>query len=247
MKIVNADPFRSGQKNVEDNLPEGEKVLYEFEVIPLDYAVTDYTSPIISISESKFVFSYDLKIEIYELNNIELEFYGDPPKFRMWQQILEGQFSYAPFAPEDFIKMKNFENTSRMSVNEIKRPPKDFVLRKGQFSAKSYQTWAMVQIIRDTKDGRKPNPMLYEMIAGNFTNFNSKPLLLFIIAFIAYLVLKVIVGLGLPNFIGIGLDVAFAFSLIFIAVWTFMSQEQNNKAFLKTYLEYNNFNENNSP
>ncbi|MBD3329081.1 hypothetical protein GF357_01150 [Candidatus Dojkabacteria bacterium] len=238
MKIVDADPFKSGQKNVEDNLPEGESVLYEFEVIPLDYAVTNYASPVISVSQTKLILYYDNKLEIYDLDNIELEYYGDPPKFTMWQQILEGRFTYNPYAPEDLVNLKNFERISKMSLNEVKKPPKDFILRKGQFAAKSYQTWAMVQIIKDSIAHKKPDPMLYEMIAGNFTNFNSKPLLLFILAFIAYLILKLIVGLGLPDILGIILDVGFALGLVFIAVWVFLSQEKNNKAFLRTYLKY---------
>ena len=125
-----------------------------------------------------------------------------------------------------------------MSMNEFKKVPKDFLLRKSNRMARTYQTWAMMQLIKNVQVNHEENDDLYEIVAGNFTRFRRRPFIMFVVILIGYFLLRVISVLWLPLLVGTILDFLFAGVLLYMLYWIISSIEENNRRFRKIFLSY---------
>ena len=235
-KIINL--LKNVRGNIQEILDEDDSILYEFEVAPLDHAIIDTFTPRMTISSKKLIFSYDTTLEIYNLADVQIDISGDTPQFSLIGQLTEGSYTYSKNFPEDFDKMRNNEKLTRMSLNELKKPPRDFLFRRGNAVANSYQTWAMAQLITNVQKHVEDNEDLYEIVAGNFTRFRRRPVILFLVVLLAYFFLRVISQLWLPELISTILDFGFAGVLIAALFWIARSIEDNNRRFKRIFMSY---------
>ncbi len=244
MERLKLDRFTTVEQKIDEYLKENkEEVLYRLEVVPLDYTVNDFSTPEFILTRKHLIFKYDMEIEVWDIIKVEVEYLGDPPKFSLWQQLLEGNVQYTLENYENFKTFKEYENLFKISLSENNGTPKDFLLRKGMQISRSYQTWAMGKVIEqissyEGKFERRSINEINEMLHGNFSQFNKFIFLFFIFIFIIYLALKIVSGMILPEIVSSVLNWSFAGILVGAIIWIFRSQENNNKRFLRTYNKF---------
>lgn len=235
MISIKTDPLKDLDANVRA-ISDGE-IIHTFEVAPVDYNVKDYTTPKFFISSSKLIFSFDDQLEVYNFSEIELEVIGEKPGFSLLRQILERKYYYTGFGNQgtSFEKLKRMELPTRLSLTLPQRVPKDFYWRRSFEIGKSYQTWAMSQIIILHKRGEKIDPLLLEMLEGEFSTFNPKTVLLFTGIFAFYTLLKLTVLKASSEFLDNIFDGLFVVILVGFYIWTVMSINKNLKRFEMLY------------
>ncbi|MCA9374975.1 hypothetical protein KC622_01445 [Candidatus Dojkabacteria bacterium] len=235
MISVKIDPLKSINDNVRMH-SDGE-VKYTFEVAPVDYIVKDYNSPKFYISEHKLIFSFDDQLEVYNLQELELEVIGSKPMFSVFQQILEGRYYYTGYGSQaaSFEKLKKLDTPTRFSLTEPQKVPREFYWRKSFEIGKGYQTWAMAKIIILLKNKQQVDPLFNEMLEGEFSTFNSKTVFLFTATFAFYVLLKITLLKAASEFLDNVFDGLFIIILIGFFAWTIMSINKNLKRFETLY------------
>lgn len=236
------DPMLKPNENVNKLLLKDEKVLYTYNVVPLDYRIVDYSTPKFYITNQRLFFTFDEGLEVYNLDNIEVEIIGSEPEFSIQSLILTQNKLYAASEVSELQKLKLDENLCRLSITEPKQVPKYFLAREGIIISKSFKTWALMQIINNVKIGNLNNSHLVEMMDGYFSAFNQRTMLYFIFAFLAYVVLKIISGLLLPDLVGTILDILFGIIIVFIGYWLWVSVDRNLKKYERNYHTYSKVN-----
>jgi hypothetical protein len=237
MQQYKIDILKTVEENVKAVLKE-DPILYTFNIIPLDYTVSDLTSPKVFISLNKFIFVYDEKLEAHNLNELEFEILGDEPQFKLIQQFTEASYSYNNADNDSFKRLKNDDTFTRLNYFEIGQIPKNIVLRNEYITAKPFQTWAMSQIILNIKNRIKQDPVLDEMLIGNFYKFNTTTIVLFMVVVVSYFALQFIIRATIAGIVSNIIDFLFAVVMIAMGVWTYLSLEKNNKKFYDKYLQY---------
>lgn len=230
MQVYRIDPRISQLDNVKKLLVDKEEILHTYEVVPLDYRISDYFSPKFYITEKRLIFAFDEAIEVFQLDNLEIFTIGMNPEFSVREAVLSSNKLYLPNESAVLDRLKNDENLTRISINEPKQVPKYFLVREGYIISKSYKVWALSQLIQNTKLAIKNNEMLINMLGGFFHTFNQKTLLYFIYIFVGYLVLRILSNFFLRQ-IGIVLDVIFGISVIFMLYWLYITIEKNMKKY----------------
>jgi hypothetical protein len=227
------------REEIKKFLETGEVILHEFEVVPIDYGIQDFRTPKIFITKEKLIFTFDETFEVYLLNELEISIFGEAPKFTVWQQFLEGDFRYEQGDTVGLEKIKASEVIVRFVFNEDKHVPKEFILRKGIIVAKNSQTWAMAQTILNTKNRLNDDPILREIMDGRFTRFNQRTILVFIVIFLGFFVLKLLgVNVDLPDLFNSIIDWIFGIVLIGMIVWTVLSINKNLERYKACYYSY---------
>lgn len=238
MQLYETNPALSEEKNLQILIPEEDEVLNTFQVVPLDYDIYNLSTPKIVLSRTKLLFFYNNYVEVYELSSLNFEILGEEPKFSAWQQTFESKYIYSTNNLYQIMSMRNDITVVRVSIFETGKIPKSFLLRNGKEVARPFQTWAMYQILTNTKNSVSVDTNLNEMVNGYFTTFNNKTVYAFIVALIGFLLLNGIVSLGLPEFIKTVLNLVFGVMCIAMLFWTYKSVEKNNKRFESVYLRY---------
>ena len=159
----------------------------------------------------------------YELNDLEINFVGEMPRFTIINQLLERNLVYQDGIDTGLLELRDSEFILKLSIIEEKQVPKDFVCREGPLVQKSIKTWAMGRIIMNQKAGMQYDPRLREMLQGNFVGFNQKTILYFAIVASIYLLMKVTLIPVLPEMFGSVFDVLFGLILLFMGVWLYLS------------------------
>lgn len=237
MKQIKMDILRTVRENLLDLMIEGELFLHEFEVYPFDYNILDYATPKIYMTNRQLFFTYDEVIEVYDLNTLKFDIYGEDPKFSVWQQWMEGKFYYSYGQEDNLVSLKNADYYTHLVITEPQQIPKEFAYRKGPEIGKSYQSWAMAQQMMNSKNNLPEDPRLEEMLTNNFNKFNGRTIVVYAVVFAVYVVLTRIVGF-LPDIIGTVLDVIFAIITGFVGVWLYRTVNKNYDAFGAIYNSY---------
>lgn len=208
--------------------------LFMFEVTPLDYNIIDLQSPKLWLTKTHLLFTYDEVVEVYDLKELEIDKSTGIPKFTLWQQILEGNYTNTPVSITD---IRQSEDIFKVSIKDKDGTPKYFLLRNKLEIQKNYKQWALMQILLNTKNGVAIQPQLKEMLDGHFASFNTKTILIFIVVFVTYLVLRMLLS-GLADVVGTVMDWAFGGALLFMLYWVYTSIEKNLKRFSELHRTY---------
>lgn len=238
MQLFELNPTLTEEQNIKHLIPEGDEILNTFEVVPLDQNINNLSTPKFILSRKKLLFLFDNYVESQELANLNFEILGEEPKYSAWQQLFESKYRYAPEYLLQFIEMRNDITITRVSVYETSKLPRSFLLRNGKEVGRPFQTWAMYQILINTKNSQTIDTSLNEMCSGYFTTFNNKTVYAFLASFIIFILLTTILGSILPEFIKTILNFIFGIICIAMLYWTYMSVEKNNKRFKNVYLRY---------
>ncbi len=196
MERLKLDRFTTVEQRIEEYLRTNkEEALYRLEVVPLDYTVNNFSTPEFILTRKHLIFKYDREIEVWNISKIQVDYLGDPPRFSLWQQLLEGNTQYTLDNYDKFKTFKEYKNLFKISISENNLVSKDFLLRKGMQITHSYQTWALGRVIEQIKGmgdkfERSSVNDINEMLHGNFSQFNKFILLFFVFIFIIYLEIK---------------------------------------------------------
>ncbi|MCK9369093.1 hypothetical protein M0R04_03985 [Candidatus Dojkabacteria bacterium] len=237
MQSIRRDLTSTLEQNLQKYLPVGEQILHTIDVIPLDTRVANFLSPKLYISKSKLFFVFDEEMDIYDLNSLEISLIGQPPKFDIVPLFLESTFVYSYENRSQLAKFQAKEELTRLSINTIGEVPRYFLVRSNGRSAKSIKTWALMQLTTNIKMGNTDNSQLLEILAGYFSQFNTKTAIYFIASFLIYIVLKLLSSL-LPKLVGTIFDVFFGIILVLVAYWAYISVARNLKRYKNTYFTY---------
>jgi hypothetical protein len=239
VKSVKFDKKKDLQGNIQSLLvPNKDEILHIFEVVPIDHRVRDFSSPKLVLTPSKLFLTFDEVIEIYNLPELEIDVIGSPPRFTIWELILEGSYTYSMENEDQLRNLRTDEILTRVSIAEPNSVSKDFVMRTKSQVDKSYKTWAMGRTIMNTKHGSAPNKILTEMLSGYFSVLNQRTVIAFIASFVAYFVLKPIAYNFLPGFVNSILDIALGGILIFMVWWLYSTGTNNLNRYKSVYLSY---------
>ncbi|WKZ31242.1 MAG: hypothetical protein QY318_00510 [Candidatus Dojkabacteria bacterium] len=237
MISVRLDPLETKEANV-SKAARGEAIITKFEIVPLDTNVIDFVTPTLYLTQSHFIVSYDEILEIYNFGELDIEYLGEVPKFSIVQQFLEGKFYYFADKREDLDKMRAFEELPRMAVTEPNQVPKDFTLRKGFEVQKAYQVWAMTRMIKNYQRNQSSEGMLQEMVDGNFTRFNQKTILAFVVIFVIYLLIRLFLYPIMPDVVNSALNFFFGAVVLALGVWLWLTVSKNLEKFKALYNGY---------
>lgn len=237
MQQLKRDILQNAHDNVVDLLTDGDRIIEEFSVAPYDYSVEDWATPTLFLTRKRLVFSYDESLEVYMLADLELDLYGDPPKFTPWQQWLEGTFYYSREQRESLRTLKIADFYTHLVITEPKQIPREFAYRKGIVLGNTSQSWAMAQMILNQKHGVAPDERLKEMLTGGFTKFNGSTVITFTLMFIGYFILSYFLK-DLDEIVGTVLDVIFGVLVVLMGAWTYKSIEKNLGAYEAVYNSY---------
>ena len=238
MQSVKWDVSRTPEENIKETIGTTEKILYQFEVVPYDYHVENRFTPRFFLSQSKLMLQHDEILEIYNLKDLSFDFFGEPPRFTLWQQSMEGNFQYVNGNEESLNKLKQAESVLRFSFNELNKVPKYFVFRTSTVVQKAFKTWAMAQIIINTKNRAENNVALEEMVGGVFSTFNQRTVLTFATVFTSYFLIRIIANWLIPGLLVQILDYGFALVVIAMGVWLYRSVSKNLKRYEGVYMSY---------
>ncbi len=229
--------YKSIEETVQEMLGPNDRILLEFEALPLDYKVEDINSPKFFVTRNRLVFVYDSMIEVYNLREIGVLLIGGEPSFSLVQQALEYRPDYVssktPLSknldlPDDFL---------RFAIKEQNVLQKEFVLRKGDFSAKSYQTWAFARYLKNLQFG-KVDYRLSDMVAGSFSFFDGIFLVGAFLIFIFYVFITVLFGSFLPEFLIRVIDFLFYIVCIGVLGWILWTVFVNMRGYRRVYEKY---------
>lgn len=237
MKSFKRDLLLRLEEDVSAKIGSEYEPIHRFEVVPLDYNVVDYTSPLLLLYPEHLVFTYDDSIEVYNLDELEIDIIGSPPSFALWQVMIEPSQTYTPTS-EDLFAMRTSEYMLKVSIKPQNMVNKDFLLRSGELVAKSYKTWAMGRILLNHKNKIENNPLLFEMMEGNFQRFNRRTLLYFSGITLIYFMFFILLRGFLPSIINSALDVFFGVILLFMGYWLYVSLDNELKRFRTVYFTY---------
>lgn len=240
MKKVKINLLKTVHQNIQQYMQATDEFVYRFEVVPLDYNVENFETPLLTLTKELLVFSYDETMELYALNEVTISYEGIPPKFTLWQQVFEGKNLYSPAQPDHLQKMRDFDDLPRLSITPVGKVPLSFVPRTNQVVSKSYKTWAVFQLINNLQNHTEVDPILQEMVNGNFTTFNQKGILTFIVSFLLFLGLRTVASWLLPDIASTLLEFAFIAVTIGMGIWVIMTIEKNNKRFHQVFMRYSN-------
>ena len=234
---IKLDPFKTAEQNVFDHMPEGESILYEFQVVPLDYRVKDRGTPTFFVTSKSLYFVYDDLMELFQLSELEMDILGEAPKFSPWQLWFEGKYYYAENMGESFTSLNNSLYYSRFAMNEKGQIPKEFAIREGAMVARAYQSWAMAQTLINLKNGIAHDDRISELFKGSFAKYNKTTVVTFFLVFLLYAIIKGLAGsiLGVFSLI---LDVLFGLASAFMLWWIYSSFDKNLKRFKSVYDGY---------
>lgn len=238
MQTFRYDYNSSLEENIKVITNGTEEILFSFEVVPLDTYVDDISSPTIIFTQNLVIFRYDHIIEASLLSETDIYMMGDEPQFRVFWQLFEPTYFYDRNSPETVYNIKNNEAQTRIYLHAKGQIPKSFVIRDKTKVCKNYQNWASYQKMINHKSGLAQDIKVDEMINGNLSKVNNKTVRIFLIVFFAFVAIKIILSLGLPDIIGTILDFVFGGILIAMGVWTYLSMEQNNKRYYNVFLQY---------
>lgn len=237
MQQIKQDILEPLKVNIEKLLRDNERVVYTYEVVPLDYKIRDYESPLLWATNQRLFFTYDELVEIYEYSEIEMDILGEAPRFNPIQNILEQRYYYSPTTRDSYNQLKNTTFYSRFAFNEAKQIPKEFALRSDTQVALSYQSWAMAQSIINLKNGLPEDKSLAELFKGSFARYSQGMVLVFFIIFIVYVLAKGLLG-SLFDFLNVGLDIAFGIISVYMFWWIYRTTAKNLNRFKAIYNRY---------
>lgn len=224
---------------VQDLFGESDPILLDFDIVPFDYEVKDLMSCRMYISANRLAITVDDMIEVYDLKTLSFQFVGKEPKFSLWEQLLEynmnleaNQFPLSKFGnvPDDFFRFIMYE------PNGI---AKQYTLRKGNASAKAFQSWALVETIKKLQSDDEDMD-LHNMIYGNFSTFDSYFLVIGFVIFVIYALISVLLGGILPDLVKTLLDSFFILVCIVFLGWVIWSMHLNTKRYEEVYKRYRN-------
>lgn len=209
--------------------------LFMFDITPLDYNVIDIDSPKFWLTKTHLLFTYDEVVEVYDIKELEIGKSTGIPKFTIWQQVLEGNYHNTP---ESISEARQSEDVFKVSIKEKDGVPKYFLLRNKLEIQKNYKQWTLMQILLNLKNGVAIEPELKEMLDGHFASFNQRTILIFIGVFIAYLVLRMLLGTLADDLVGTIMDWIFGGVLLFMLYWIYISMDKNLKRFSQLHRTY---------
>ena len=238
MQAIRIDSNRKKEEILKEYLAKDETILHIYGVVPLDYRVANFLSPVFYISSKRLFFFFDEALEIYDLSNLDIDLIGDQPNFEIRKLVLENYPQYAFENRNEIEKLKLTEGLTKISINEPKQVPKYFLVRKSFVIQKSFKTWALYQLLSNLKNMKTDNETLVEMLAGYFSAFNQKTVVNFVFVFSSYVLLKIIFSLLLPAIFNTIIDVLFTIILVFFGYWLYLSSDKNFKRYYRYYLSY---------
>jgi hypothetical protein len=175
---------------------------------------------------------------MYNLAELGIDVVGAPPRFTLWELLLEGNYTYSAENEDQLRNLRTDEVVTRVAIAEPNSVSKDFVIRKGPQVEKSYKTWAMGRVIMNTKMALAPNKILGEMLNGYFSVLNQSTVVAFISSFFVFFVLKPLSLNFLPGFVSTILDILFGIVLLFMVWWLYSTANNNLNRFKTVYLSY---------
>lgn len=229
--------YKSIEETVQELLGPNDQILLNVDALPLDYKVEDVNSPKFFVSRTRLVFVFDSVVEVYNLREINVFLIGGEPNFSLVQQALEYRPDYVssktPLSktidmPDDFL---------RFAIKEQNVLQKEFVLRNGDFPAKSYQTWAFARYLKNLQFG-KTDYRLSDMVAGSFSFFDGIFLVGAFLVFIFYVFITVLFGSFLPDLLIRIIDSLFYIVCIVVLGWILWTVFVNMVNYRKVYEKY---------
>ncbi len=217
-----------------------ERILFSFEVVPLDTFGDDLTSPILIFTQNLVIFRSDHIIEASLISDTDFYLLGDDPQFEVVWQLFEKTYFYNRLNPDTVYELKSEESRTRINIQTQGQIPKSFVIRDKTKVCKQYQTWACYQKIVNHKSSLANDEKIDEMISGNLSKINNKTVRLFLIIFFSFVAIKLLLVLIIPDLdiISTILDFIFGGVTLAMGVWTYLSMERNNKRYYNLYLQY---------
>lgn len=237
MRQVKLDTLNTVEQNIFSLIRDGDEILYEFAVFPYDHNIMDYNSPMFYVTNWNLFFVYDEVIEVHDLAGLDLDIYGEAPKFTLWQQWFEGKFYYIRGQEARLRSLKEAEFYSHLAMSSPNSVPKEFAVRENINIGKAYQSWAMSQLIINVKNRITRDERVVELLNGFFSKFNVKTVGVFIVVFVVYFLLRMLVG-DFSDIIGTVLDVVFGIVVVLMGAWTYSSGNKNLKRYEAVYNAY---------
>ena len=237
MQSIKLEVYEDTQDAVKELVGTQDSIVIEFDVIPLDHVVKDVLSPKVYLTRTRFILVVDNLIEVYNLNEIAVWTIGDAPNFSLTKQLLEPRLDYIPSKTPLSKNTDIPDEIVRFAIMERNSLQKEFVLRKGEIPAKSYQTWAFAQLAKNLQKGMD-DYRLRHMISGSFSVFEGLFLVGALAVFVIYVLISVLLGGILPSLIMSILDFLFAVVCIVVLGWMFWTIFVNIKNYRKIYTTY---------
>lgn len=237
MQSFKWDGYKSIEETVEELLGSEDPILLSFDVIPLDYLIEDILSPKVFLTRYRLILVVDRQIEIYNLREFLIWVLGGKPNFALTHQVLESRIDYQS---SDTPLSKNIDipdDLVRFAIMEKNTLQKEFVLRKGKYPVKAYQTWAFAQFLRNLQIGHE-DYRLRNMVYGGFSFFDGVFLVGAFLIFLLYVFVSIVFGSLLPELLILALDSLFALVCLGVLVWTFWTIFVNMREYRKVYEEY---------
>ncbi len=223
---------------IKSNLKVNETILFQTQVFPLDYTLSNYLTAQLFLTNSKIFIYYDDQLEVYDLMSTRIENNRVAPSFELQSIFLEGNFNIMNDIEGVKSRLRDSENLFKFVIYQESVSPKSFFVRKDFSIGKSYQTWAMYQIIKSVQETGSYNPILQEIVLNKYMEYNSKLLLTIMwigVTFVLARVLLLLVNLG---YIESLIDLLFIIITIFQGIKVIKMYKNRLIQYKRVYLSY---------
>ena len=223
---------------INSQLLPNEMVFKKFSVVPLDIKFEKIDTCYLYLTNARLFVTYDQVIEIYNLKELVVDKMGVEPKFSLYETLIEGSYDVKNDTENALYALKQTEALFKLSIYEENTVPKDFVLTKNDKTERNYQTWAMYQIIKSTKDEEKYNPVLNEVIKSSFTDYDPTLLLRLLGILLVFVIVKVVSVFFYNFWFSFGINVVLGAFLIYMSYRIIILYQETLKKFERVYLSF---------
>lgn len=213
-------------------------ILFSFDVVPLDHVVNDPSTPRIYISTNILLLSYDDIVEVYDLKTLQIYNTGESPSFNARKAFFSLMGKYDVNEAENLVKLRETETLTKMTIDEPGVAPKDFLLRKDNMIQKPFQTWTMMRLILNTKNGIQNDPTLFDMLNNNFILFNQKTVIYFTFVSMIYIIFIWLLRNQLTGWMDLALDILYGLIILIMLIWLYFSYDKILKRYQSIYSGY---------
>ncbi|HVX92801.1 MAG TPA: hypothetical protein VHA74_01670 [Candidatus Dojkabacteria bacterium] len=223
---------------INSQLLPNEKVIKKFSVVPLDLKFEKIDTCFIILTNARLFVTYDQVIEIYDLKDTVIDKIGVEPTFTLYGSIITGSYNLRYDFDNAMSALKQAESLFKLSIYEENTVPKDFILTADGKTARNYQTWAMYQIIKSTKNEGQYNPILDEIVKSSFADYNPTLLLRLLFILLGFVVVKVVSAFFYNFWFSLVINIVLGSFLIYMSYRVFVLYQETLKKYERVYLSF---------
>ncbi len=184
---------------IKSYLRNGESIILNTQIFPIDSKIDNYLSTQIYVSNTKLFIYFDNQLEIYDLMNTKIESNGVSPNFELQSILFEGSYNLINDINETRNRLKENDDIFKFSIYQESTMPRTIYHRKDFKISRSYQNWALYQILKSVQQTGTFNPILLEILNNKYLEYNSKFLFTILsigVTFVIVRVLLLLINLG---------------------------------------------------